>query len=285
MSVKSASGSFIGSTKSSSSGISNIRTGYFVNYLAVAGGGGGGGYRGGGGGAGGLLTSYIPLSGGTTYTITIGAGGALSTSGSNTTAFGLTLVGGGRSADIDSSGTSGGSGGGAGQSATNNTSGGSGTAGQGNAGGSGRNNGASDEYRQPGGGGGAGGAGAGSGSQPNGGVGLASSITGTSTFYAGGGGGSPTAGAGTNRSPYGGLGGNGGGGQGDHAGGNTGLSSTAGTANTGGGGGNSSAGGSGIVIVSYVGSQRASGGTVTNYSAEGTTYTVHTFTGSGTFTA
>jgi hypothetical protein len=63
------------------------------------------------------------------------------------------------------------------------------------------------------------------------------------------------------------------------------LSSTAGTANTGGGGGNSSAGGSGVVIISYLGAQRATGGTVTTYSSGGFTYTVHTFTASGTFTA
>jgi len=53
----------------------------------------------------------------------------------------------------------------------------------------------------------------------------------------------------------------------------------------GGGGGTGAgapaAGGSGIVIVSYPGAQRGSGGTVT--SAGG--YTIHTFTTSGTYTA
>jgi hypothetical protein len=53
----------------------------------------------------------------------------------------------------------------------------------------------------------------------------------------------------------------------------------------GGGGGNSAAGGSGIVIISYLGAQRATGGTITTYSSGGFTYTVHTFTTSGTFTA
>jgi hypothetical protein len=60
-----------------------------------------------------------------------------------------------------------------------------------------------------------------------------------------------------------------------------------GTANTGGGGGGAApnasgaAGGSGIVIISYFGAQRGTGGTVT--SAGG--YTIHTFLTSGTYTA
>jgi hypothetical protein len=50
--------------------------------------------------------------------------------------------------------------------------------------------------------------------------------------------------------------------------------------------GSPAAGGSGIVIVSYANStQRALGGTVTNYVSGGVTYWVHTFTSSGTFTA
>jgi hypothetical protein len=57
-------------------------TAYNVDYLAVAGGGGGGGAifmttQGGGGGAGGLLTaSAVSVSPGTSYTITVGGGGA-----------------------------------------------------------------------------------------------------------------------------------------------------------------------------------------------------------------
>jgi hypothetical protein len=39
------------------------------------------------------------------------------------------------------------------------------------------------------------------------------------------------------------------------------------------------------VIVSYPGSQRATGGTVTSFTSGGITYTVHSFTSSGTFTA
>ena len=63
---------------------------------------------------------------------------------------------------------------------------------------------------------------------------------------------------------------------------------TAGTTNTGGGGGgsdgsstyvNGAAGGSGIVIIRYLGIQAATGGTVTSSGG----YTIHTFTGDGTF--
>jgi hypothetical protein len=58
----------------------------------------------------------------------------------------------------------------------------------------------------------------------------------------------------------------------------------------GGGGGSSSpnnlnftgaAGGSGIVIISYLGSQRGTGGTVTSSGG----YTIHTFTSSSTYNA
>jgi hypothetical protein len=65
------------------------------------------------------------------------------------------------------------------------------------------------------------------------------------------------------------------------------LSATAGLANTGGGGGGGSqsssglSGGSGVVIVRYLGSQRATGGTVTSSGG----FTIHTFTTSGTFTS
>jgi hypothetical protein len=39
------------------------------------------------------------------------------------------------------------------------------------------------------------------------------------------------------------------------------------------------------VIVSYPGTQRGTGGTVTSFTSGGITYTVHSFTSSGTFTA
>jgi hypothetical protein len=48
----------------------------------------------------------------------------------------------------------------------------------------------------------------------------------------------------------------------------------------------SGAGGSGVVIISYASpTQIGTGGTVTSYTSGGTTYWVHTFTSSGTFTA
>jgi hypothetical protein len=46
-----------------------------VEYLIVAGGGSGGGDRGGGGGAGGLLAGYAGITAGSSYTVTVGAGG------------------------------------------------------------------------------------------------------------------------------------------------------------------------------------------------------------------
>jgi hypothetical protein len=46
-------------------------------------------------------------------------------------------------------------------------------------------------------------------------------------------------------------------------------------------GGNGGSGGSGIVIIRYLGDQRATGGTITSSGG----YTIHTFTSSGTFTA
>lgn len=107
-----------------------------------------------------------------------------------------------------------------------------------------------------------------------GGAGVFSEINGTSVQRAGGGGGGvETASAG--------AGGAGGGGAGNNAG--VGYD---GAQNTGGGGGggnynsNGGQGGSGIVIIRYLGAQVATGGTIT--SANG--YTIHTFTGIGTFT-
>jgi hypothetical protein len=59
-----------------------------------------------------------------------------------------------------------------------------------------------------------------------------------------------------------------------------------GTANTGGGGGGAfintgGTGGSGVVIISYLGAQRGTGGTVTTSGG----YTIHTFTSSSTYTS
>jgi hypothetical protein len=272
-------------------------TAYTVDYLIAAGGGGGGsGYGQGGGGAGGLLTaSSLSVSPGTAYTITLGAGGAGSpassgtwptaraTSGSNSTAFSVTAIGGGGGA-AGSAGTggNGGSGGGGGNSGG---AGGAATSGQGFAGGTG--GGAAPNY--PGGGGGGAGAvgtiGAGA-AGGNGGAGLQWS---DGNFYCGGGGGGlyDNGGSATNT---GGLAGTGGGGRGGVNSRSVGVN---GTINSGGGGGASggyesvtallgASGGSGIVVIRYAGSvQRATGGTVTITGG----YVYHTFTTSGTYTA
>jgi hypothetical protein len=235
---------------------------YTVFYMLVAGGGSGGNGAG-GGGAGGLLTGNQSATIGTAYTVTIGAGGAAA-SGSNTTALGLTAIGGGNCVGSSSNGTAGGSGGGGGRDAN---TGGAGTAGQGNAGG----NAGTTCGGGGGGAGAAGGVGSGGSVGGSGGVGLANSISGSSVFYAGGGGAWGASGYGS--------GGNGGGGTANGTTGNN------GTVNTGGGGGaggsSSGTGGSGIVIISYLGTQRGTGGTVTSSGG----YTIHTFTTSGTFTA
>lgn len=258
--------------------------GYTVNYLVVSGGGGGGGGSGGGGGAGGLLTGTTSLSSGTVYTITIGsggAGGATNTNGSPgvvSSALSASPVGGGfgQGSVIGSGGTggSGGSGGGGFGGGGGVGTGGAGTAGQGFGGGNGA-------VQVAGGGGGAsavGGNGVASSAAGVGGAGTSSSISGSAVTYAGGGGGGSLNGSV-------GLGGAGGGG----AGGFTvvGVSGTANTGGGGGGGGGSTGnfaggnGGSGIVIISYLGSQRGTGGTVTTSGG----YTIHTFTSSSTYTA
>ena len=266
---------------------------YSTNYLIVAGGGGGNDSNGGGGGAGGLLTGSIILSAGNTYSVVVGAGGAVSSgtgqNGSNSSFSAITTIAIGGGAGLYTSGNAGGSGGGSGGQAGTGT-GGAGTTGQGNAGGSytGGLNGC--------GGGGAGGAGQGSSSAGgNGGLALASSITGTSIYYAGGGGG------GARNSNAGGLGGGtattaqkGGGGDGGQnpspgAGGQ-------GGANTGGGGGGGAgqsgsyngtgaAGGSGVVILSiptiYYSGTTTGSPTVTTSG----TNKILTFTSSGSYTA
>lgn len=173
-----------------------------VDYVVAAGGGGGAAYEaGGGGGAGGYRHSFGTASGtglsggggacespltatpGTNYTVTVGAGGAggyPGANGSNSVFSTITSIGGGGGGGFSSpstanAGVAGGSGGGGGGAAA----GGAGTANQGYGGGTGNNN--------TGGSGGGGGAGsAGSGTTP--GVGVASSITGTSVTRARGGG-------------------------------------------------------------------------------------------------
>jgi hypothetical protein len=264
---------------------------YTVTYLIVAGGAAGGVRLGGGGGAGGLITGTASVTPGSSYSLVVGAGGAQQVvsvdtlnqpgaSGTNSTGFGFTSIGGGGGAGTDSfPGVSGGSGGGGGRPGT--PSGGAGTAGQGNPGGSG--NGGVD---RSGGGGGYASAGAAGSAGGNGGTGYLFAVTGT--YYAGGGGGTAYTGTGT---LSGGPGGAGGGGPGGNA--NTGTVSigTSGGVNTGGGGGGggyptsnetNGAGGSGVVIVAYLGSAaRASGGTVSFNNG----YVIHTFASSGIFTA
>lgn len=257
-------------------------SGYSVEYLVVAGGGGGGQNYGGGGGAGGLLASSVTLSSGTTYTITVGAGGvgtpagatAFATSGSNSSISTIATATGGGGGSTGATGYLNGLSGGSGGGGNINGLGGSGTSGQGFAGGNGGSG--------VNGGAGGGGAGAVGGNVVSGGVGvsggsgLTNSISGSAVTYGGGGGG------GSNGTT--GAGGAGGGG----TGGGTGVAGTSGTVNLGaggGGGGASSAaggsGGSGVVIIRYLGSQRGTGGTVTSSGG----YTIHTFTSSGTYVA
>jgi hypothetical protein len=252
------------------------------DYLVVAGGGAGGtGYYGGGGGAGGLRSTVTATGGGGSletalsltaqnYTVTIGAGGAGTTSGnfyvpgnsgSNSTFSTITSVGGGGGGSFQSfSGITGGSGGG---DSSGLGSAGSGTANQGRAGALGGN--VLDNRSAGGGGGGAGTAGGspsgsgGTGTGGAGGAGVAISAfasptnTSVSNYYAGGGGGGygrDSGVAGGNVGP----GGAGGGGNGS----TNGSAGSAGTVNTGGGGGGAGgypaangAGGSGIVIIRY----------------------------------
>ncbi len=243
-----------------------------MDMLIVAGGGGGGYNGGGGGGGGGVVNpTGVTVSNGTSLTVTVGAAGSGATSsvdagdGGNSSVTGqTTAVGGGGAASRDhgSAAHNGGSGGGGAGDVGGRSTAGTGTAGQGNSGGAGGNTGGGASAAG-GGGGGAGGAGTnGSTSQGgNGGVGISNSYTGSAVFYAGGGYGAHVA---------------------------SGSVGTAGngSANAGGGGngqpntGSGTAGKAGIVIIRYLGPQRATGGTITTVGS----YTVHTFTSSGTFT-
>jgi hypothetical protein len=74
-----------------------------VNYLVVAGGGGGSSV-GAGGGAGGLLFGAAVLAPGAVYPIVVGTGGAVNTNGQNSSALGVSAIGGGAGS---SSGTGG----------------------------------------------------------------------------------------------------------------------------------------------------------------------------------
>jgi hypothetical protein len=243
-------------------------------YLLVGGGGAGGTSHGGGAGGGGVLTATgLSLTGGNTYTVTVGAGGA----GSSTNAFGnvgndtilsgtgittLTAGGGGGGGPANNAGGTGraqnGSGGGGGGY---NSGAGAGH-GAGFSGGGPQSNGA--PHYGGGGGGGAGGSGVAgtsgmSGTDGDGGPGVANDIiqTGTDVYYAGGGGGCAF-----QSNAASGQGGIGGGGNGTNYPNNA----QSGTANTGGGGGatshggTSGSGGSGIVILRRLTSDGMSGG-------------------------
>ena len=285
-----------------------------VRYLVVAGGGAGGAAGGvdgsGGGGAGGVLAgTFTP--GASSYSITVGNGGASYNSsainhnpanynGGNSIISGVALTtitafGGGSASsesNISRAAQNGGSGGGGGGHSGARGTGTAGPPRQGYDGGA---------TTQPGdGGGGGAGAPGGNGNSANGvtpartgGIGVANDITGTSTYYGGGGGasGDPRSGL-----TAGGAGGLGGGGSGANA--SSGSAPTNGIANTGGGGGGAAgsspvgsvkptgAGGSGVVIVRYfsdstaptiTGPSSATGATSSQSVQENST-AVHTFT-------
>lgn len=235
-----------------------------ISYLVVGGGGGAGtanaGFTSGGGGGGQVNSGTIQVNSTGAYTVTIGAGGASTSPGGNTT-FGLiqtSLAGG---AGGNATGSTGGNGGLSGSS----TAGGTHTGVGGGGGGGGGNSTA-----------GANAAGPGGASGGNGGSGTASTISGASVTYGGGGGGGAggggTIGTGTD-----------GGGNGSGAG-----VGSAGTANRGGGGGGSfggtnvgGAGGSGVVVISApTGRITATGGSMVTTGGND----VWTFTASGTWT-
>jgi hypothetical protein len=237
-----------------------------VECLIVGGGGSGGGDRGAGGGGGGVVQTFSNITAGSSFTVTVGGGGAYAggyvqgTNGSDSVFNNIVAYGGGGGgsgyggASNGTNGSAGGSGGGAtGSSSYPSRLGGVGVAGQGNRGGNMYSTSIS----------GAGGGGAG---QPgvdnyaqnlgtNGGAGVKSYLVlqptsiGLPTDYTYGGGG----GGGATSSATSGFGGQGGGGNGGNP-------AAAGAGLTGGGGGgsnnsggtlNGGNGGSGIVAISY----------------------------------
>ena len=246
------------------SGTFSVSTAGSMEYVVVAGGGGGGDYYAGGGGGGGMQASTATASAGN-YTVTIGAGGGW---GGGAGSAGLT----GAASSISGTGVSVSAGGGLGGGGINQVSGypaagGSDMAGgpsgtpQSNAGGASVKNVGGSYFS--GGGGGAGAVGvAGSNTvAPEGGIGAASSITGSSILYGGGGGG----GSGSNPFVWGrgapftlDIGGGGAGGGADHPAPDIyGYQGAPGIANLGGGGGGAGpngsggSGGSGVVIIRY----------------------------------
>jgi hypothetical protein len=243
-----------------------------VEYLVVSGGGAGGAGEGAGGGAGGLLTNTGHAVTTQSYPVTVGIGGASSTStiganGGNSIFDTITSIGGGAGGATFSTATStGGSGGSGGGGVYFGGGAGSGISGQGNNGGS---TGGSGGSYPSGGGGGASQVGGTPSSNTDatggyGGNGLQSSITGSTIYYSGGGGG---ANFGNNLGGAGGLGG-----------GSTGASGIQGTDGLGGGGSggsnnggstvNPTDGGDGVVIIKYNSADfSATGGSLTTQSS------------------
>jgi len=277
---------------------------YDVDFLVIAGGGGTHVQRTGGGGAGGYRNSYgsessggggssesaLTFTQGTTYTITVGAGGV--DSGSATTkatdgndssisGTGITTItsNGGGAAGGTSTGQGNGNDGGSGGGAGNRTGGlgGSGTANQGFDGGDYEAGG--NEYAAGGGGAGAVGEHADIGTG-DGGNGLSSSITGSAVTRGGGGGGG-NAFSGTS-------GGSGGGGNG----GGDDFNGSDGTANTGGGAGGcgnngiaGGDGGSGVVILRMATADYSGTTTGSPTVSSSGSDTILTFNASGSYTA
>jgi hypothetical protein len=283
-------------------------------YLLIGGGGAGGIHHGGGGGGGGFIEGHIPLTA-QSYNVVVGAGGVGNPganspnrnepNGQNTTAFGLTALGGGGGGSYSTgNGAQGGSAGGAqnwvqvnGQQVPIRGS-------QGNMGG----HSLSATVDQGGGGGGAGSPGS-TDSARRGGIGRVSYITGSKVYYAGGGGSANYESAPQIRQPNE-LGGGGSGGVGPHNASPPLLSiGNPGVANTGGGGGGAgnlyatgANGGSGVAIVRYpigfasgfpglpggideVNALKATGGNlIYNIYQNNNWYKVHAFTSTGSST-
>lgn len=227
-----------------------------IEYLMVAGGGSGArdflsATNAGGGGAGGLISGSATLALATGYPIVIGIRANRRTTngngfqGGNTTFNGLTAIGGGLGGGTN--GGDGGSGGGGGTSI-----GGAGTSGQGYAGGT-----SDPSWTAGAGGGGAAGVGesvtGGVAPRGSGGLGATSSISGTSVYYSAGG-------------------------PGDEGNWNP-SRTTYGAGGKGNAGDDNEIGTSGVVIIRYLGSQAATGGTITSSGG----YTIHTFEADGTF--
>jgi len=235
-----------------------------IEVLVVGGGGGGGGstYSGGGGAGGLIYRSEFSVTSGTSYTVTVGGGGAIGLNGSNSVFSTLTAIGGGAGGTGSLAGSAGGSGGGGGGSDTDgdlpSRLGGTPTDNQGFRGGAGAG-GSGVSTNGAGGGGGAGGAGGDRqrnvltgtcigycGTGGSGGPGLnfpQFKSYGESGWFAGGGGGSGHANAITSISNAAiGL---------EGIGGGAGANRASALSNTGGGGRYDTAGGSGVVLIKY----------------------------------